>query len=63
MKETAELLRRLATRHRQVAQGLRNEEVKGVLLRLADECDEKAQELERRVTGERATTAAKLQRS
>jgi hypothetical protein len=60
MKETAELLKRLAARHRHVAQGLRNEEVKAFLLHLAQDCDEKAQELERRVAEDGANTAARL---
>jgi hypothetical protein len=45
MNESVELLKRLAARHRQVAQGLRNDEVKAVLLQLAQECEDRANEL------------------
>jgi len=61
MKEAAELFKRLAARHRQLAGGLQNDEVRAALLRLADECDEKAQELERCVT-EQGPKAAMLRR-
>jgi len=50
------LFKKLATRHRQLARELHNDEVIAALLQLADECDEKAQELERRVEGEAAET-------
>jgi hypothetical protein len=47
MNEAVELLKRLAARHRHVAQGLRNDEVKAVLLQLAQECEDRANELEK----------------
>jgi len=58
MKENAELFKRLAARHRQLAGALENDEVIAALLRLADECDEKAQELERRIAEQSAKTVA-----
>jgi hypothetical protein len=45
MKETAELFRDLAQRHRQLASGLHNNELIGALLRLAADCDERAEAL------------------
>jgi predicted metal-dependent HD superfamily phosphohydrolase len=58
MKEPAELFKRLAARHRQLARELHNDEVIAALLQLADECHEKAEELERRVAGDGANTSA-----
>jgi hypothetical protein len=45
MKETAEFFRELAKRHRQLASGLHNNELIGALLRLAADCDERAEAL------------------
>jgi hypothetical protein len=48
MKDTAEFFKRLAKRHRELARGLQNEEFKGALLHLAEECEAKAEAQERR---------------
>jgi hypothetical protein len=45
MRETAEFFRELAQRHRQLASGLHNNELIGALLRLAADCDERAESL------------------
>jgi uncharacterized protein Yka (UPF0111/DUF47 family) len=45
MKETAELLREVAKRHRELASGLQNKEFIEDLRRLADKCESKADEL------------------
>jgi hypothetical protein len=47
MRETAEFFRELAQRHRQLASGLHNNELIGALLRLAADCDERADALAR----------------
>jgi hypothetical protein len=60
MTETAELFRRLAMRHRQLARELHNDEVIAALLQLADECDENAEELEKRAAGDGANTSARF---
>ena len=48
MKDSAEFFKRLAMRHRELARGLQNEEFKAALLRLADECEAKAEAQEKR---------------
>jgi hypothetical protein len=47
MTETAEFFRELAERHRQLASGLHNSELITELLRLAADCDERADVLAR----------------
>jgi hypothetical protein len=54
MRETAEFFRDLARRHRQLASELHNEEVIRDLLRLADDCEAKAEELTQRLRDEAA---------
>jgi hypothetical protein len=53
MKETVQFFRELARRHRELASELHNEEVIGDLHRLAEECDARAEELNRRLAIER----------
>jgi asparagine synthetase B (glutamine-hydrolysing) len=53
MKETVQFFHELARRHRQLASELHNEEVIRDLLRLAEECDAKADELTRHLATER----------
>ena len=54
MKETAEFFRELAQRHRQLASGLHNNELIGALLRLAADCDERAEALGRSLAAQTA---------
>jgi len=54
MRETAKFFRDLAKRHRELASELHNEEVIRDLLRLADDCEAKADELSQRITDEEA---------
>jgi hypothetical protein len=52
MRETAEFFRELAQRHRQLASGLHNNELIGALLRLAADCDERAEALAQTLTAQ-----------
>jgi hypothetical protein len=54
MRETAEFFRDLARRHRQLASELHNEEVIRDLLRLADDCEAKAEEITQQLRDEAA---------
>jgi hypothetical protein len=46
MEETAEFLRRMAALHRKMARSLRDPETAADLMRLAEECDERAAQME-----------------
>jgi len=52
MRETAKFFRDLARRHRELAGELHNEEVIRDLLRLADDCEAKADELTQQLQNE-----------
>jgi len=58
MRETAEFFRELAQRHRQLAGGLHNNELIAALLRLAADCDERAEALAASLAAQTAAVTA-----